>query len=382
MEERRRLEREINSKLSGLDSDYKELLRRVKNDEEQRTKQDKKFQQALTNLHSDISQRDKDKSNEATEYLRNAQNVLREIDNKPHEKFLPGRFDIFANTLKDGRQLFRAGLFEAAVAVGLSVKSGLERLGYDIDDKVNEWEKNFALFSTKLESLREKLNHEISERGKEINSNIRNDVINDIDFWSRGEFVEVVELVKKYREILKACSQLGKEEFIKRTDSPSTDELKKFVDEIDSADKKFSGLSVIYKARYLAACERSDMGEKVIDFMAGEINLMWLENLTGFHDNDFREWLKIVFVNSSGDYICVYIVPVESDKSVDNHVILHVDYNGAENEMYSHDIYRHVCEALNISEINYVHDTEELRANSNKSYRETGRDIEQLRREK
>ena len=381
MEERRRLEREINSKLSGLDSDYKELLRRVKNDEEQRTKQDKKFQQALTNLHSDLSQRDKDKSNEATEYLRNAQNVLREIDNKPHEKFLPGRFDIFANTLKDGRQLFRAGLFEAAVAVGLSVKSGLERLGYDIDDKVNEWEKNFALFSTKLESLREKLNHEISERGKEINSNIRNDVINDIDFWARGEFVEVVELVKKYREILKASSQLGKEKFIKSADSPSTDELKTFADEIDSADKKFSGLSAIYKARYLAACERSDMGEKVIDFMTGEINLTWLENLTSFHDNDFREWLKVSFINSSGDKIFVYIIPVESDTNVANHVILHVDYEGTENEIYSRDIYRHVCEALEVDEIDYVRDAEELKSSNNRAYKETGHDIEQMRKE-
>ncbi len=381
MEERRRLEREINSRLSDLDSDYKELLRRVKNDEEQRTKQDKKFQQALTNLHSDLSQRDKDKSNEATEYLRNAQNVLREIDNKPHEKFLPGRFDIFANTLKDGRQLFRAGLFEAAVAVGLSVKSGLERLGYDIDDKVNEWEKNFALFSTKLESLREKLNHEISERGKEINSNIRNDVINDIDFWARGEFVEVVELVKKYREILKASSQLGKEKFIKSADSPSTDELKTFADEIDSADKKFSGLSAIYKARYLAACERSDMGEKVIDFMTGEINLTWLENLTGFHDNDFREWLKVSFINSSGDKIFVYIIPIESDTNVANHVILHVDYEGTENEIYSRDIYRHVCEALEVDEIDYVRDAEELKSSNNRDYKETGHDIEQMRKE-
>ena len=238
------------------------------------------------------------------------------------------------------------------------------------------------MFSSKLESLRNKVNDEISGRSKLINNHVRLEVIRDIDFWARGEFIEVVELVKKYREILKACSQLGKEEFIKRPEAPSTDELKTFVDEIDNADKKLSQLSVIYKARYLAACERSDMGEKIIDFMTGEINLTWLENLTGFHDNDFREWLKVSFTNSSGDKIFVYIVPIESDTNVKNHVILHVDYEGMDNEIYSRDIYSHVCEALEVDEVDLVQDSEELKANSNKSYRETGRDIEQMRKEK
>ena len=384
MEERRRLERDINSRLAGLNTDYESLLKQVKRNESELKRKNKELEQEISRVRDDISRRNQGNSDEATECLRNAQNVLREIDSKPHEKFLPNRFDIFANTLKDGRQLFRAGLFEAAAAVGVSVKSGLERLGYDIDDKVQEWEKNFDLFTQKLEALRGKINQEISERANLINKHVRNEVINDIDFWSRGEFVEVVNVAKRFREIVKACEQLGKEEFIKRPDSPSTDELKTFIDELDDADKKLSGLSVIYKARYSAACERSDMGESVIDFMTTQINLQWLESLTGFNNQDFREWLKVSFANSSGDNIYVYIVPVESDKSVENHVILHIEYTGAENEMYSRDISKHLSEALNVSEstVDYARDAEELKVSSNKSYRETGKDIELMRHTK
>ena len=341
----------------------------------------KKLEQEISNIKADISKRKKYNSDEAAGYLRNAESILRDIDKKPHEKFLPNRFDIFVNSLQDGRKLFRAEMFEAAIAIALSARSGLERLGYDIDDKVQEWNKNFDIFTLKLDSLREKINHEISERKTLTNKNIRAEIISDIDYWSRGEFIGIVELAKKYRESIKECSQIGKEEYIKRLDTPSTDDIKKFINEIDGADKKLSNLSPIYKSRYTASCERSEMGEKIIDFMVSEINLKWLEYLTGFNNHDFREWLKISFSNSSDDKIYVYIIPVESEKVTLNHIVLYIDYKNFENETYSQDILNHVCEALNISNdsVDFVRSTEELKSNSNKSYRETGKDIEKMK---
>lgn len=141
---------------------------------------------------------------------------------------------------------------------------------------------------------------------------------------------------------------------------------------------------MIYKARYHSACERSDMAEKIIDFMTQEINLEFQENLSGYHENDFREWLKIIFFNSSCDKICVYIIPIEINNKVDNNVILFIDYSGADNEIYSKNIYEHLHEALGESEsvIELANDIEALKASSEKSYRETAKDIEQLRKGK
>ena len=79
-------------------------------------------------------------------------------------------------------------------------------------------------------------------------------------------------------------------------------------------------------------------------------SLEWLENLTGYNNQDFREWLRIVFENSSEDNIYIYIEPVEENGHVKNHVILHIDYNGSENEIYSRDIYRHVQEAAGLTD--------------------------------
>ena len=136
---------------------------------------------------------------------------------------------------------------------------------------------------------------------------------------------------------------------MKQPDSPSVDDLKKFIEEIGKTDQRLSELSELYKRRYAASCERSEWGEEIIDFLTTEINLEWLEHLTGFKEaapevlvskdfldfiksqygdltitEDMREWLKIVFENSSENKIYVYILPLEAHGIVVNHIILHV----------------------------------------------------------
>lgn len=144
---------------------------------------------------------------------------------------------------------------------------------------------------------------------------------------------------------------------MKQPDSPSVDDLKKFIEEIGKTDQRLSELSELYKRRYAASCERSEWGEEIIDFLTTEINLEWLEHLTGFKEaapevlvskdfldfiksqygdltitEDMREWLKIVFENSSENKIYVYILPLEAHGIVVNHIILHIDYGGPEQE--------------------------------------------------
>ena len=187
MDELKRLEREINTELSNIDKKYDSLLKDVKQKEKLLAQKNKEIEQAIKKIQTEFSKRSQGNSDEAAEYLRSAEKVLRSVDNKPHEKFLPGRFEIFSNSMKDGRQLFRSGLFEAAAAVAVSAKSGLQRLSYNIDDKVEEWEKTFNIFSEKLETLREKINNEISNWGKEINNRVRTEIIIEINFSCKSE---------------------------------------------------------------------------------------------------------------------------------------------------------------------------------------------------
>ena len=157
----------------------------------------------------------------------------------------------------------------------------------------------------------------------------------------------------------------------------------------------------------------ADWGENIIDFLTGEINLQWHDELTEYKNadeeetkkqefsdyvkfqfgneketQDMREWLKLVFENSSEDYIYIYIVPVEKQNDVKNRIIVHVDYSGSEQEDYSRDVYRHVCEAIQYEEpedvVDYAGDSEieSLKYSSNKGFSETAKDIEKMKKQK
>jgi len=408
---------DIQIELSKMDADYNRLLNDVKRNEALLLQKNQELEQAIAAIRNDVNRRNEGSSQEAKEYLQHAVGTFRTVEAKPHEKFMPKRLQIFFNAIKDGQQLYKAGLYEAATAVAISAKSGLERLGYTIDDKVEEWDKQFDLFCLKLNYLQSKIHQELADweayTGNPSNGkpDERTRNLIAINFWCRGEFAGIVQTAKKYQKYAAALSQVGKEAYLKQADSPSVDDLKKYIEEIEKTDRQLSELSNLYKNRYTASCERSDWGEKIIDFLTSEINLVWLEQLTGFKEaapevlvskdfldyiksqygdqtitEDMREWLKLVFENASENHIYVYILPLEAHGSVENRIVLHIDYGGPEQEMYSRDIYQHICEAIQLTEdsdgiVNYAADVNELKVSENKVYSDTGKDLERMKRQ-
>lgn len=412
------LDSDIHIELAKMDADYNRLLNDVKQNEALLLQKSKELEQAIAAIRNDVSHKNAGSSQEAKSYLQNAASVFHTVEVKPHEKFMPKRLKIFFDAIKDGQQLYKAGLFEAATAVAISAKSGLERLGYSIDDKVEEWDKQFDLFSLNLNYLQAKIQQELSDwesftgNKSDGNTEKRTQNLIAINYWSRGEFAEIVQTTKKYMAVFNAFSQAGKDTYLKQADSPSTDDLKKYIEDIKKTDSQLSELSSLYKSRYSASCQRGEWGEEIIDFLTTEINLEWIDNLTGYKEatsevlsskdfleyiknqygdievtEDVREWLKIVFQNSSENLIYVYILPLETHGNVINHIILHIDYGGPEQDMYSRDIYQHICEAIHLSDdsdeiVNYAADVNELKVSENKVYSETGKDLERMKRQR
>lgn len=154
---------EESTNLLGPYADYSRLLNDVKRNEALLLQKNQELEQAIAAIRNDVSRRNKGSSQDAKEYLQTATSTFHVIEAKPHEKFMPKRLQIFFNAIKDGQQLFKAGLYEAATAVAISAKSGLERLGYSIDDKVEEWDKQFDLFTLKLSYLQNKIQQELAD---------------------------------------------------------------------------------------------------------------------------------------------------------------------------------------------------------------------------
>lgn len=408
---------DVQLELAKMDAEYSRLLSEVKRNEAILLQKNQELEEAIEAIRKDYSRRNAGSSQEAKNYLMNATSFFHTIEERPHEKFTPKRLQIYFNAIRDGQQLFRAGLYEAASAVAISARSGLERLGYTIDEKLDDWEKNFDLFSRKTAYLIEKIEQAINDCANlsaiehQNETNVRKRILVELNFWCRGEFWNITQLAKKAQKTVGDYRKSGEDIYLKQADSPSVDDLKKSIEEIDGAIHRLSELSPLYQARYTASCERSDWGERIIDFLTTEINLDWLENDTGFRvvpvdvqdakdfadyiqyqtdagfeSQDVREWLRIVFQNSSSTRIFVYIVPVESKSSVENHIILFVDFTGAEQEQYSRDLFTHICEAVNLEYdtgiVNYASDVDALKIHSNTAYKETGKDIEKSLRQR
>ena len=411
----RGLDRDVQNEIADLNADYRRLLEDVRKSEEALARKTQELEQAVKAVKDDLSRRDEGSSREAKEYLLNVTSEFHVIEKKPHEKFMPKRLNIFYNAIKDGQQLYKAGLFEAATAVAISAKSGLERLGYNIDDKVDEWDGQYDLFIMKLNYLAAKVQQELDDWEEYIseksgsNANLRKKHLVEINYWSRGEFAELVQNMNKYRRIALEVEKLGKDEYLKKPESANTDELKEYIKEVEKLDEKLEVLHNVYKLRYTASCQRAEWGESIIDFLSDEINLEWHEEMTGYRQatketlssknfqeyikvtfdsedvtEDTREWLKLVFENASENMIYIYLVPVENKSNVENRVIIHIDYNGAEQEIYSRDICQHICEVLQCGEesgiVTYTSDINALKLNTNKSFSDTAKDLENMKK--
>ena len=415
-EYQRNIDRDVQNEIADMNGNYRKLLDDVRRSEQELERKNRELEAAVQSVRNDMSVRNEGSSREAKEYLLKATGEFHEIEKKPHEKFMPKRLNIFYNAIKDGQMLYKAGLFEAATAVAISAKAGLERLGYNIDDKVIEWDRQYELFKMKLNYFSAQLRQElddwetfIGEKSKD-DSEMRKKHLVEINYWSKGEFARLVQSMNKYRKIAAEIQKTGKDEYLKKPESANTDELKEYIRDISELNERLSVFSNLYKLRYSTSCQRADWGEDIINFLSDEINLQWHEEMTGYRQaseetlsskdfrdyvkitfndetvtEDTREWLKLVFENSSGNMIYIYLVPVEAKNNVENRIIIHIDYGGAEQEMYSRDIYQHVCEAVkcdseNSGIVNYASDINALKMNTNRSFSDTARDLENMKK--
>ena len=106
----------------------------------------------------------------------------------------------------------------------------------------------------------------------------------------------------------------------------------------------------------------------------------------GYDLVDTRDWLELIFENSMGTRILLYIVPYEKNTSVENRFILYIDYVGAEDLDYARQIFSHIVEALELKDaeeiVSFTNNVSDLTLNPNMELRATGRLIESRIRER
>ena len=407
----RTLSEDAGTQLARTDAAYRRLLEETRRSQAQLEQKNAELEQAVEELRKQFGAREQFGRGEAEARLRDAARTFREIERKPHRKFMPRRLKALYNTLSDGQTLCQSGMYDAAAAVAISTDAGLQRLGFALDDKAAEWQWQYDLHQMKLTDLELKLSGEEAawqafsgQTGEGETAKVLRQA--EMDFWSRGVSAQVREVAAQRRAFVNDVEAKGREMYWRDPDSVTTDRLKEWTEQIDRAAADLDGMRQLYKARYAASCRRADMGEAIIDFLCDEINLVWLESLSGFPQaddkavaapefrrymavhgrpearEDVRERLRLVFENATGSRIYLYIVPVEEHGKVENRMILHIDFGGSEQPAYSRELAAHIREAVGSedeADVHYAADPEELKASPIRAFRETAGELERIK---
>lgn len=407
----RSVDGDLSRQLARTDADYRRLVEETRRNEARLAQKNTELEQAVEDIRRKTAAREQFGRSEAEARLQNAVQTFRKVETKPHEKFRPRRLSLYDRTIVDGRQLFASGLYDAAAAVAISAKAGLERLSYDIDDAAAQWHWQYELLTMKLTDLRREMASELTEwqtctrqSGSGEDEKARRYI--EINYWSRGEWAEIAQVADRLQSLTEGIEHMGRETYLRQSGGVSTEQLGQYGEEIDRAAGRLDVMRGLERARYAASCQRAEWGEQMIDFLCDEINLEWLESLSGFQtptqetaaakdyrdyavmrgmtqrQEDEREWLRLVFQNATGSRIYLYLTPIEAHGRVENRVILHIDYGGAEQESYSREIYAHVCEAIGLPHdskfVHYAADLGELKTSAVQPYRETAKEMERL----
>ena len=405
---------EIQEQQLAMDVEYQKLLATTQAKEREWIEKSQQLENLITELKKNTQEKDQVSAQESNKYMMEAGMAYKDVEKKPHEKFFPKRIKPFHTAICEARTLAKSGLNEAAIAIYISTRSGLNRLGFDVDEQYDEWIRQYTIFKNKVGLLHMQTADELAFWvNMSSNSNKKTDDLKDeekevaklqVNYWTTGEYGNICKRLAEFAKEISEVEKTSPTEYLKKEESYDIEVIKKAISELDEMSERYKDLSILYKEKYNASCERADWGEMIIDFFEGEINLEWIEEETHFKDADSdalvsmdyeqymshmygqeyekvdtREWLELVFKNSQDTAIYIYIVPYEKGTHVENRVVLYIDYSGAINDDYSRTIYSHIMESIHLEEdngvINFAANINDLKTNMNTTLREAGQSI-------
>lgn len=369
---------ELDAEMRKMDASYRTLKESTERTEKELRRKTQELEQAVKAIKNQNDKREQGTSREAAGYLKEAVSTFQSTEKKPHAKFVPGRLKIYYDELNDAKSLYDAKLFEAAAAVAISTNTGLERLGFQIEEAEHEWRGLYDLFVLRVDYLYTKIDHYLNEWHKFVGGfgtvgNKRPFRLAELNFWSRGGYEKIVSSMLGYKRVADHIRSKGVENYLLDDTGIDTENLKKFIHELEILENELDSLMPLCYARYTASCQRTELAELIIHFLEDEINLIWHDEESGFKKvtdeelssknfskyitlcledssirEDMREWLRLVFENSMGNRIYIYIIPNENHSVVKNRITVYIDYQGMSQNLYTRDICAHICEAVGV----------------------------------
>ena len=217
------------------DAKYRELAAAVQRSEQEWKERSDRMAEEARQYRADAVKRERLSGEESARSIEEAAEVYSRVDATPHRFFFPNRMKAFFEALRDAVTLRKMGLHEAAAAISISARSGLERFGYDVRDKHGEWAGCFSLLKARVGSLHLRLEAELTEWARHVapqrtprvkEPNERRERAVELDYWSRGVYSEARRSVDELGSFIARVLKTGVDEYLKGESALGTDALK------------------------------------------------------------------------------------------------------------------------------------------------------------
>lgn len=248
------IERITSERLQRLEEEYRRHEELTRELNEQMRAENERIKVQLQQYINDSEALDGRAQALAAECIEEAETAQQSVQQRPVRRFFGGKLDEYASLLRQARENFCSGLYQAAAAMASSARAATEGISADLDLQIEEWMRHFNVWRALVENAELALENGarkpvgIDSEGVELSEA-------EWDYWGRGEYSGLKKLVADHRRAIAEVEAMGAEAYMNQENALTADEVRARVSDArgfgQSINEMFGGAG--------AECVYSDM---------------------------------------------------------------------------------------------------------------------------
>jgi len=283
-----RKEEELASKLDAAERDALERYRQAKQDvEDTRRVLDEAvnhFEDEISQIYSDLQIKEENEKDYANESIFDANRVIDNIKNEPHEAFYPNKLITYTETVKKAAEQVKNNLCQAAIATSVSAKYAATRFLSDVIKMKSLWTQTYEELKKLSEEINAKID-QVEENIKKVNNLENKDCAEtEFDFFTKGEFGKFFTEINTINSQIEKCEEAGIKAYLKDKDAMNIDKMNEFITFLKEGNRRIFDLTTVYNVNRNSYDERVQMAEAIMHLFKEELGFAVVEN--GFEELD------------------------------------------------------------------------------------------------
>lgn len=269
---------------------YKQSKQELENTRKMLEEAEAHFEEEVRNICNEMQLKKEAELEYANEAITDANSVIDEILDEPHEAFYPNKFSTFVDAVKNATNQIKNDLCQAAIATAVSAKYAAKRFLSDVLKMKNLWKETFEELTKIVADVNDKL--KIVEADIKKLSEIENDDLVKVEFnyFTKGEYEKFSSFIGEINEQINKCKQLGIEAYLKDKDAMTIDSMEKYIKDLSDYNQRIFDLCSLYNTNRNSYDERLDLADDLINLFEDELGYTVLDK--GFEELDILDKKK------------------------------------------------------------------------------------------